>query len=75
MKVRTAGRPVCKEPSVARNAQTETPAKGDLPHALTFFLTRAQRAAALRALKRCDKDRAAALLKALRIDVEKGGSR
>lgn len=60
---------------MTRNAQTETRAKGELPHALTFFLTRAQRAAVLRALKRRDKDRATALLKALRIDGATGGGR
>ena len=54
---------------------TNACARGDLPHALTFFLTSAQRTAALRALKRRDKDRAAALLKALRIDATKGGAR
>lgn len=50
-------------------------AKGDLPHALTFFLTSAQRTEVLRALKRRDNNRAAALLKALRIDNTKGGAR
>lgn len=59
---------------MTRNAQSETRAKGDPPHALTFFLTSAQRAAVLRALKRRDKDRAAALLKALRIEGAKGGA-
>ena len=54
---------------------TKACAKGDLPHALTFFLTAAQRTEALRALKRRDKDRATALLKALRIDIDKGGAR
>lgn len=63
-----------KEPSVTRNELARTNAKGDLPHALTFFLTSAQRAAALRALKRRDRDRATALLKALRIDGAKGGA-
>jgi hypothetical protein len=59
---------------VTRNDSTRTNAKGDVPHALTFFLTSAQRAAVLRALKRRDKDRATALLKALRIDGVKGGA-
>ncbi|MEZ6242704.1 MAG: hypothetical protein R3B57_06635 [Phycisphaerales bacterium] len=38
---------------------------GELPHALTFFLTSAQRTAVLRALRRVDEDRARALLRVL----------
>jgi hypothetical protein len=45
-----------------------------MPHALTFFLTSAQRTEVLRALKRRDKDRSAALLRALRIGTKKGGA-
>jgi len=39
--------------------------EGELPHALTLFLTRDQRRAVLRRLREVDKDRARALLRAL----------
>ncbi len=39
-----------------------------LPHALTFFLQQRERSAVLRALKRLNPDRRAALLRALKID-------
>ncbi len=48
-------------------APAVAPDAGELPHALTFFLTGAQRAAVLRALRRVDADRARALLRVLRV--------
>lgn len=42
--------------------------QGELPHALTFFLTGGQRAAVVRALRRIDRDRVRALLRALGVE-------
>ncbi|MEM1165092.1 MAG: hypothetical protein AAGI30_02245 [Planctomycetota bacterium] len=44
------------------------PSTGDLPHSLTFFLTRRERAAVLRTLRRHGTDRSPSLLRALRIE-------
>lgn len=49
---------------------TPTP-PGELPDAITFFVTRAERNAALRALRAIDRDRGRALLRALGIDQNK----
>jgi hypothetical protein len=58
------------------NRPTTPEARADLPRALTFFLTEAQRAAVLCALRRRDSDRSRALLRALRIETPvKGGRR
>lgn len=48
------------------------PDAGDLPHPLTFFLSADDRALVLRALRRRDRHRSTALLRALRIDDGKG---
>jgi len=48
-------------------AQEDKPSRDRLPHALTFFLTEDERRKVLRRLRRIDKDRARALLRALRI--------
>ncbi len=53
-------------PGAARAA----PDAGELPHALTFFLSAAQRRAVLAGLKRIDGDRARALLRALKIEKD-----
>ena len=50
-----------------RADDANTPTGGHLPHALTFFLTEDERRKVLRRLRRIDRDRARALLKALRI--------
>lgn len=50
------------------------PPLGRLPASLTFFLTASQRAGVLRALSALDRDRAAALLKALGLN-ERGTQR
>lgn len=42
-----------------------------LPHALTFFLSAAERRAVLRALRRFERDRARALLRALGIEIKR----
>lgn len=57
------------------NASPSNKRADDLPHALTFFLSSDERAAVLRALRRRDKDRSRALLRALRLDGAKGGAR
>jgi len=44
--------------------------EGVLPHALTFFLSAAQRKSVLDRLRREDRDRARALLRALRIETD-----
>jgi hypothetical protein len=64
-----------REPTVTDSKRQASCAGGDLPHALTFFLTSAQRTEVLRVLKRRDKNRSAALLRALRIGTTKGGAR
>lgn len=51
-----------------QNDERALPARGSLPHALTFFLTEDERREVLRKLRRIDKDRARALLRALRLD-------
>jgi hypothetical protein len=43
------------------------PKRGDMPHALTFFVSADERSAVLRRLRRHGKDRRLALLRALRI--------
>jgi len=45
----------------------------DLPHALTFFVSRRDRGRIIAALRRIDPDRAAALLMAL--NLQDGGAR
>lgn len=45
-------------------------AEGALPHALTFFLTSDQRRAVLRTLNAHHRDRAMALLSALRVESD-----
>lgn len=58
-----------KDGGRARVPEPGTPVRSDdLPHALTFFLTKAQRRAVLRALGRHGRDRAVALLRALGLD-------
>jgi hypothetical protein len=57
------------------------PEAGRMPHGLTFFLESRERARVLRALRRFDRDRRTALLRALRVRVRgperstPGGSR
>lgn len=63
--------------TTTRTASVDAVREGrdDLPHALTFFLTGAQRRAVLSKLRRHNAgDRADALLRALRLDGGKGAS-
>ena len=58
-------------PSPAPPALLEPVNRAVLPHALTFFLTVAQRSAVLKALRRHHRSREAALLRASDIDPDR----
>ena len=58
-------------PRTSRPAQPKpAPDPETLPYALTFFLSRAERASVLARLKRHGSDRSGALMRALRIDAK-----
>lgn len=58
-----------------RTPKPATPtAPGDLPEAVTVFVTRSERTLVLRALRSIDPDRSEALLRALGIARAKGGA-
>lgn len=61
--------PASPPPSPARPAPPEPVHRATLPHALTFFLTVAQRRAVLKSLRRLHRSRETALLRALDIET------
>ncbi len=54
----------------ASSSPAPAPEEGELPHALTFYLTHSQREAVLARLKEFDRARARALCRALGVQVE-----
>ena len=61
-------------PEPAALAPPEPIHRATLPHALTFFLTVAQRRAVLASLRRLHRSRETALLRALDLDPERPSS-
>jgi hypothetical protein len=63
---------VVGEETVGVGSPAEPVEEGALAHPLTFFLTADQRARVLGKLRRADRHRTRALLKALRVEAAKG---